>query len=72
MELSLHPKSGVVKWFDPKKGFGFITSDEVDYFIHYINIEKEGFKKLQRGQSVLFNITENNKAINVKYANTSE
>ncbi len=44
---------GTVKWFDPKKGFGFVVNDESqDVFVHYTNIEVEGFRSLKEGQSV--------------------
>lgn len=44
---------GTVKWFDPKKGFGFVVNDEgQDVFIHYTSIEKDGFRCLRNGQVV--------------------
>lgn len=45
---------GKVKWFDEKKGFGFITADEKDYFVHYSKILKDGFKTLVENQEVEF------------------
>ena len=46
---------GTVKWFDKKKGFGFIESDEgSDLFVHFSVIQKEGFKTLSEGQRVQF------------------
>ena len=46
---------GIVKWFDVRKGFGFITDEEgMDYFVHYSEIQREGFKKLRDGQTVSF------------------
>ena len=45
--------TGWVKWFDVKKGFGFITVDgREDIFVHFSNIEMDGFKKLEMGDSV--------------------
>ena len=46
---------GKVKWFDPKKGFGFVTNEQgEDVFIHFTNIEKDGFKCLRDGQTVMY------------------
>ena len=46
---------GTVKWFNTRKGFGFITDEDgVDYFVHFSEIEGEGFKKLRDGQAVTF------------------
>ncbi len=45
--------NGTVKWFDEKKGYGFITIDEgKDVFVHYTAIESEGFRTLAEGQRV--------------------
>ncbi len=53
---------GKVKWFDTKKGFGFIQSDEGDdVFVHYTNIQSEGFKTLEQGQDVTFELVEGKK-----------
>lgn len=44
---------GTVKWFDPKKGFGFVVNEDgVDVFVHYSNIAGEGFRCLKNGQAV--------------------
>lgn len=46
-------QDGVVKWFDPKKGFGFIVGpDSQDIFVHYTKIEGEGFRVLRDGTQV--------------------
>lgn len=46
---------GTVKWFDVRKGFGFITDDEgVDWYVHFSSINMDGFKKLRPGQAVSF------------------
>ena len=48
--------SGTVKWFSEQKGFGFITPEDgsKDLFVHFSNIEGDGFKTLQDGQAVEF------------------
>lgn len=49
--------TGVVKWFDERKGFGFITSEDgQDIFVHYTSIQAEGFKNLNEGDEVEFEI----------------
>ena len=51
--------TGTVKWFNPEKGFGFITEDGGnDVFAHFSAIAGEGFKSLEEGQKVSFNIVE--------------
>lgn len=46
---------GTVKWFDVRRGYGFITDEEgMDYFVHYSEIQGDGFKKLRGGQEVSF------------------
>lgn len=45
---------GTVKWFNESKGFGFITSDGKDYFVHFSAIQGDGFKTLAEGAAVLF------------------
>jgi len=48
---------GIVKWFSPEKGFGFVTcSDGRDIFVYYTEIQTEGFKTLQKGQKVQLEI----------------
>lgn len=46
--------NGVVKWFNDKKGFGFVQSGDKDYFIHFREIQSEGFKSLKEGDKVVF------------------
>lgn len=61
---------GRVKWFNDKKGYGFIeTEDGKDVFVHHTSIEGAGFKSLSEGQSVSFEVEQGAKgpqAVNVK------
>jgi len=53
---------GTVKWFNPKKGYGFIaTEDGRDIFVHYANISGNGYKTLAEGDLVTFDIVEGEK-----------
>lgn len=48
---------GTVKWFNESKGFGFITTEEGgDVFVHYADIQGDGFKSLAEGQAVSFEV----------------
>ena len=51
---------GKVKWFDGKKGYGFVaeTSTDTDYFVHFSEIQNDGYKTLTEGQEVTFEIGE--------------
>lgn len=54
--------TGQVKWFDSKKGFGFLqTDDGNEVFVHYSEISSTGFKNLEEGQKVEFEIIEGKK-----------
>lgn len=56
--------SGRVKWFDNKKGFGFISNEEgADVFVHYSAIQGAGFKTLKEGEPVLFELIESDKGL---------
>jgi CspA family cold shock protein len=61
---------GTVKWFNDKKGFGFLSrEDGDDVFVHHTSIEGEGFKSLREGQEVEFEVQDGPKgpqAVNVK------
>jgi CspA family cold shock protein len=53
---------GVVKWFNPKKGYGFITSEDgKEIFVHFSSVQGEGFKTLREGDEVEFEITQGEK-----------
>ncbi len=65
--------SGTVKWFNSQKGFGFITDDNGgdDIFVHFSAIESNGFKSLDEGQRVTFNIEKDPKTKKIKAANVT-
>ena len=55
---------GKVKWFNPRKGFGFIaTEDGRDIFVHYSSISGDGYKTLAEGDPVTFEIVEGDKGL---------
>jgi CspA family cold shock protein len=66
---------GTVKWFNPRKGYGFIaTPDGRDIFVHYSSISSNGNKTLAEGDSVTFEIVEGDKGLraeNVVHKSTS-
>jgi len=56
--------SGTVKWFNDKKGYGFIEQEEgPDVFVHFRAINGDGFKTLREGQPVTFEVTEGQKGL---------
>ncbi len=63
---------GTVKWFNAEKGFGFITGEDGnDVFAHFSAIQGEGFKSLDEGQAVTFDVEESDRgpqAVNVNKA----
>jgi CspA family cold shock protein len=65
-------QKGKVKWFNESKGFGFITGDDgVDVFVHFSEIQSNGFKTLAEGQEVNFEVADGPKgpkAVNVTAA----
>jgi len=55
---------GKVKWFNPRKGYGFIaTPDGRDIFVHYSSISGDGYKTLTEGDAVTFDIVEGDKGL---------
>ena len=67
---------GKVKWFDSKKGYGFIITEEgKEIFVHYTGIVKEGFKALNEGQLVTYEVGNGDKgeqAVNVQIVPKAE
>lgn len=63
---------GTVKWFNSEKGFGFITGEDgKDVFVHFSGIVSDGFKTLEDGQAVTYDVQDGNRgpqAVNVKAA----
>ncbi len=55
--------NGTVKWFDNRKGFGFLNADTIsgDIFVHYSKIQGDGFRTLNDGDSVTFELEEGEK-----------
>jgi len=55
---------GKVKWFNPRKGYGFIaTEDGRDIFVHYSSISGDGYKTLNEGDPVTFDVVEGDKGL---------
>ncbi len=56
--------TGVVKWFSPKKGYGFITmEDGQEVFVHYSAIDGNGFRSLDQGEQVKFEVSQGPKGL---------
>jgi CspA family cold shock protein len=54
--------TGTVKWFNAEKGYGFITTENgEDLFAHFSQIQKDGFKSLEEGEAVSFDVVEGQK-----------
>ncbi|MEE9174691.1 MAG: cold shock domain-containing protein [Thermodesulfobacteriota bacterium] len=70
MKVGEESMNGTVKWFDDKKGYGFISrEDGDDVFVHHSSIAGEGFKSLTEGDNVTFEIEQGDKgpsAVNVQ------
>jgi cold shock protein len=59
--------TGTVKWFDSKKGFGFIVNSEgKDVFVHYTNIDGDGFRALKDGEQVEYEQVQGDKGLMAK------
>ena len=59
---------GTVKWFSKDKGYGFITRDDTntDVFVHFTDIQKDGFRILYKGQKVEFEVVDDTKGPRAK------
>lgn len=65
--------SGIVKWFNTNKGFGFIVTDDGrEVFVHYTEIMTDGFKNLSEGESVRLTVTDNGKGLRAVQVEKSE
>ncbi len=54
--------TGKVKWFNAEKGYGFITGEDgKDIFVHYYSINADGYKTLEEGQTVTYDVIESNR-----------
>lgn len=59
---------GTVKFFDEKKGYGFIAGDnKKDYFFHYSDIQMEGYKKTEKNQRVTFEVIQSDRGEKAAY-----
>jgi len=57
-------ETGTVKWFSDRKGYGFIAREEgEDVFVHFSEIQQDGFRKLEKGQKVEFTLAEGDKGL---------
>lgn len=57
-------RTGVVNYFDERKGFGFLTDEDGrDVFVHYAEIQRDGFQTLAPGEQVLFDLAEGGDAL---------
>lgn len=58
---------GVVKWFDARKGYGFITTpDGDDVFVHYTFIPGDGYRRLEQGERVQFELVKSNRGLQAR------
>jgi len=64
---------GEVKWFDPKKGYGFIVGPEgQDVFVHFSQIMGDGFRSLKDGEAVEYDLVEGDKGLQAREVKRSE
>ena len=64
-------QEGTVKWFNDEKGYGFISPDDgsEDVFVHYTGIEGSGFKSLEEGAKVTYEVTQGQKGLQAESVN---
>lgn len=65
--------TGIVKWFNNAKGYGFVTPDdgEQDVFVHFSAIDMEGYRTLKEGQRVEFEVQEGPKGLHAQNLHTA-
>ena len=64
MGVRYMPEEGTVKWFNDRKGYGFISrADGEDVFAHFSNIAQEGFKSLKEGDKVSFDVQDTERGL---------
>lgn len=60
-------EKGTVKWFNPKKGYGFVSrSDGDDVFVHFTSITGDGYRTLEEGEQIEFEVTTSQKGLEAK------
>ncbi len=65
--------TGIVKWFNNAKGYGFVTPDdgEQDVFVHFSAIDMEGYRTLKEGQRVEFEVEQGPKGLHAQHLHTA-
>lgn len=65
-------RKGTVKWFNAQKGFGFICDEQGnEIFVHFSGLAMDGYKSLDDGQSVTFDVTEGNRGLQAVNVHTA-
>lgn len=63
VEVGMQKLTGKVKWFNSDKGYGFITHEGADYFVHFSQVAMGGYRKLEEQQTVTFEPREGDKGL---------